>query len=381
MSKLFISYKRGTDGIERLKNALNEARYEFWIDNQNIPLGSPDWLHEITEAIKASPGIILCMTPKACKSSYVQQEVEIAKKYNKHIFPIILKSVRSIRTSLIQVGLPERSHVENLSFIDGWEKKFEKLLDDLKKADIHPTRFLFLEMIGGFHKAYQAEDYSAASEWIKRIRQAEQCKESIFDCDFYEYLVEFRWHEAADNAFYDSISDEYNLISEMSDYAPQSHTWKWLHEFLAENSGFSDFDNVAEKIRQAVGIQSINIQYQHKDQGIILSWSFPPNAKMIKITRQTLSLENPADKMLHRNFSDDFRPKLFKIGNTDYFIVYADSGWTKEFGADIQTYKDDNCNPKFAYAYYVSCLYHDQYKKPFMVEEKYPLFITENESI
>ena len=52
MPRLFISYKRNTDGVEKLKNDLRAARYALWFDRDDIPLGSPDWQAEIETALR-----------------------------------------------------------------------------------------------------------------------------------------------------------------------------------------------------------------------------------------------------------------------------------------------------------------------------------------
>ena len=139
MPKLFISYKRGTDGVQKLMARLRDERYALWFDRDDIHLGDPDWEAKIVQGIRECAGVILCLTPEACKSDPIRFEVSTAKNAGKHIFPVMLEPLDNIGNCLESLSLSRKQHVEPLHGVDDWEEQFQKLLRGLKDKDIVVT--------------------------------------------------------------------------------------------------------------------------------------------------------------------------------------------------------------------------------------------------
>jgi formylglycine-generating enzyme required for sulfatase activity len=139
MPKLFISYKRGTDGVEKLKTDLREAKYALWFDRDDIHLGDPDWQAKIEQGLRSCDGMVLCLSPAACTSEPIQFEVRKALEFNKPIFPIMLEKLPDIAASLREIGLPERYHVEDFTRKDEWDAKFALLLKALREKGLKVT--------------------------------------------------------------------------------------------------------------------------------------------------------------------------------------------------------------------------------------------------
>lgn len=138
MTKLFVSYKRGTDGVRKLQRELERAGYEVWIDLEAIAIGDTDWHMEVERGLEETSCVIVCMTLQAGESENVQYEVKKALELGKPVFPVLMEKESNILLCLKQLGLPERQHVENLSTVDDWEYHFERLLAGLRKREIHP---------------------------------------------------------------------------------------------------------------------------------------------------------------------------------------------------------------------------------------------------
>jgi hypothetical protein len=81
--QVFVSYSRKDwqDYVVPLVDRLHQAGLAVWID-QNMIEGGNNWLRSINEALEKCPFLILCVTPDALASDYVQMEYQyfIVKK-------------------------------------------------------------------------------------------------------------------------------------------------------------------------------------------------------------------------------------------------------------------------------------------------------------
>jgi len=136
MAQIFVSYKRGTDGVESIVKELEKVGYSVWFDRKDINLGDSDWRDEIDNGLAQCEGIIFCVTSEACKSENVRYEIRKAISLNKVVFPIALNVVENIEDCLSEVGLPTRQHIESFNSIDKWDTNFEKLLAGLESHKI-----------------------------------------------------------------------------------------------------------------------------------------------------------------------------------------------------------------------------------------------------
>ncbi|MDX2078085.1 MAG: SUMF1/EgtB/PvdO family nonheme iron enzyme [bacterium] len=129
MATLFISYKRDdkvavTKISDRLKK---EYYYDIWIDAVSIP-GGEDWRAEIRKGIDKADVVLLMLTPDACASVQVKEEVDYAKSVGRKIMPLQIKRVSEDDQNKLGVA-----HLNYIDFLASHDDRFawEKLLNDL----------------------------------------------------------------------------------------------------------------------------------------------------------------------------------------------------------------------------------------------------------
>ncbi|NJL58231.1 toll/interleukin-1 receptor domain-containing protein [bacterium] len=89
MSHYFLSYSRqDADVVDRLRDDLTQAQIEVWIDQIGLQPGTPDWDEALRQAIGHSKGVLLIATPSSRRSSFVRDEVALARAAKKRIFPL-----------------------------------------------------------------------------------------------------------------------------------------------------------------------------------------------------------------------------------------------------------------------------------------------------
>src|SRR5262245_16537867 len=86
---IFFSYARA-DAVFALKlaNDLRSAGVNLWIDQLDIPAGDR-WDIAVGNALKASPRLLLVLSPAAVESQNVMDEVAFALESNKNIVPVL----------------------------------------------------------------------------------------------------------------------------------------------------------------------------------------------------------------------------------------------------------------------------------------------------
>ncbi|MBZ0282072.1 MAG: HEAT repeat domain-containing protein [Anaerolineae bacterium] len=111
MRTLFISYKRDDRvAVTKISDRLQKDYYfDVWIDAVSIP-GGEDWRVEIRKGIDKADVVLLMLTPDACASPQVKEEVDYAKSVGRKILPLQVKRVTG--EDLEKLG------VENLNYID-----------------------------------------------------------------------------------------------------------------------------------------------------------------------------------------------------------------------------------------------------------------------
>ncbi len=86
---VFISYSRKDKTfVERLCDDLRNAHVPFWIDEEGIPFGAPNWEHEIRNAIDAAKSVLWIVSPDSVVSPYVRAELTIAHLKERPIYPV-----------------------------------------------------------------------------------------------------------------------------------------------------------------------------------------------------------------------------------------------------------------------------------------------------
>jgi WD40 repeat protein len=88
---VFISYARADNRelfITHLKEALEDAELNVWIDKDDIPL-SAEWWQEICRGIEASHNFVAIISPNFVKSEVCRREVDYAVQKHKRFVPVL----------------------------------------------------------------------------------------------------------------------------------------------------------------------------------------------------------------------------------------------------------------------------------------------------
>ncbi|HEY0321387.1 MAG TPA: TIR domain-containing protein [Pyrinomonadaceae bacterium] len=138
---VFISYsKKDRDFVQRLYRNLQKSKRKSWID-QNDVLPTEEWLKAIRSGIEGADNFIFVISPDSVISSYCNDEIKHAVRYNKRIIPILWRDVN-------ESSLPK--DIAALNWIDfrnrdRFNEKFRSLIttldSDLSYVQEH-TRFL-----------------------------------------------------------------------------------------------------------------------------------------------------------------------------------------------------------------------------------------------
>lgn len=128
MPTLFISYRRDDKvAVNKIKDRLKKDFYfEVWIDAESIS-GGEDWRQEIRKGIDKCDCMLLMLTPDACASVQVKEEVDYAKSIGRRIIPLQLKKVKE-PDDLMKLGI---EHLNYIDFLADERAGWEKLLTDL----------------------------------------------------------------------------------------------------------------------------------------------------------------------------------------------------------------------------------------------------------
>lgn len=126
MNRVFISYsRRNRTFAERLARDLNDAGLDVWIDFRQIHAGEM-WEQEIFRGIERSEIVVVCLSPDAVASEWVQREVLTAREQEKFILPVMVKSALD---DLEQVeALRWMLQIQYIDFEGGYETAFPELL-------------------------------------------------------------------------------------------------------------------------------------------------------------------------------------------------------------------------------------------------------------
>jgi tetratricopeptide (TPR) repeat protein len=112
-AQIFISYSRSDRlAVDQLFEDLRKRYYVLWmdVDERGIEPGEK-WRQELVKQVSASAAMIACVSPDFLRSAFCRDEVEQAKRENKHIFPVIVRRLDPDQ-SLANIGL------DDLQFVD-----------------------------------------------------------------------------------------------------------------------------------------------------------------------------------------------------------------------------------------------------------------------
>lgn len=89
---VFLSYASAdSETAKQLKADLRTRGITAWIDQEDIPPGTPDWEAAIRDAICSVRAVLLLASPSVSQSRYVKGELIIAELYQRRIYPIWIK--------------------------------------------------------------------------------------------------------------------------------------------------------------------------------------------------------------------------------------------------------------------------------------------------
>ncbi len=88
-SPLFISYsRRNSDFVSRLRDDLKARGVPYWIDQEGLSPGTPNWERAIRAAIETSSAVLWIVSPAAYESEYVSSELAVAEMYKRKVYPV-----------------------------------------------------------------------------------------------------------------------------------------------------------------------------------------------------------------------------------------------------------------------------------------------------
>ncbi|PJF29877.1 MAG: hypothetical protein CUN52_06100 [Phototrophicales bacterium] len=128
MNRVFVSYSRRNKVFaERIARDLGDAGMEVWIDFRQIH-GGEQWQDEIFRGIERSQIVVVCLSPDAVKSEWVQREVLTARQQEKFIIPVMaVNAQRELET------VESLNWLQNLHFIN-FEGRYEEAFPELLRA-------------------------------------------------------------------------------------------------------------------------------------------------------------------------------------------------------------------------------------------------------
>ena len=129
---LFISYSRKDIAfVDKLRGDLKARGVPYWIDQEGLSPGTPNWERAIRAAIETSSAVLWIVSPAAYESEYVSSELAVAEMYKRKIYPVWANGDNWIAC------VPLGKH--NIQFVDmrgsDYPAGLEQLLAALGKAD------------------------------------------------------------------------------------------------------------------------------------------------------------------------------------------------------------------------------------------------------
>ena len=86
--RIFISYSsKDVDLVERLKTGLTRAGAAVWLDHEQLTPGTPSWQIAVRNGIGQATHVIYVASETAALSTYVFDEINIAKNKGKPVIP------------------------------------------------------------------------------------------------------------------------------------------------------------------------------------------------------------------------------------------------------------------------------------------------------
>lgn len=129
MNRVFVSYsRRNKTFAERLARDLDDAGLDVWVDWRQIQVGE-FWRDEIFRGIERSDILVICLSPPAVQSEWVQREVITARDQGKTILPVMVESaIQELEATDTMRWLLD---IQFINFENQYEAGLVALLDNL----------------------------------------------------------------------------------------------------------------------------------------------------------------------------------------------------------------------------------------------------------
>ncbi len=142
MGHIFISYsKKDIVYAEKLINALRREGFNPWVDMENLGAGT-QWLRRLQKQIVTCDAYILVMSRNAYNSTWVPDELVVAKSKGKPIFPLLLDdtelflALQTIQFEDVRGGrLPTEAFYRRLATVTQRRKKASMKVDSIRLID------------------------------------------------------------------------------------------------------------------------------------------------------------------------------------------------------------------------------------------------------
>ena len=126
MNRVFVSYsRRNRTFAERLARDLSDAGLDVWVDFRQIHAGEM-WEQEIYRGIERSDMVIVCLSPDAVRSEWVQREANTARELDKIILPVM--AIDSLAELQQEPALQWMLKIHFIIFENNYETAFPELL-------------------------------------------------------------------------------------------------------------------------------------------------------------------------------------------------------------------------------------------------------------
>lgn len=134
---IFVSYSReDIEIVDKLIHWFNDVGLNVWFDRTGLVAGTRNWEEAIREAIRSSKAVILMASPNSRKSNYVQGELDVAERYDRHIYPIWIRGDQW--TDCIPIGMSRIQYIEARQIPP--EQVVEHILASLQTIPTTPQR-------------------------------------------------------------------------------------------------------------------------------------------------------------------------------------------------------------------------------------------------
>ena len=109
MTQVFLSYaEEDRATMEKIRLSLTRVGITVWTNTTDIKTGE-DFVNSIKQGIEKADNLIYLLSPHAVKSTYTQQELDLAVEFNKRIIPLLVQTTDNLE-------LP--SALQDLQYID-----------------------------------------------------------------------------------------------------------------------------------------------------------------------------------------------------------------------------------------------------------------------